>query len=190
MSKFLYCNLVTGPHSKFFKPAAAQPSPDVVQDIGENNEVNGSSTESAQTSSTIMSLFMNGKVPTTLNQDESVETTFTTDSLGASSGLESIATPLTTSVEESTPTGAPASGSSSNSSSSEVKASTGDKVIEEATTMMVGGEGEADVTRSVIKEDQDQKVEGKTRIKSGGAVVEYKVNERDLNREQGGFTNI
>ena len=145
----------------------------VVQDIGEKNEENESSTELAETSSTIKEFFTNGKGPTTLNQDESVETTFTT---------ESTDTPLTTSVEEeSTPTSAPTS------SSSEPKADTGEKGDGEETTTMMGGGGEEDVTTSKVNEDFETKRE-ETSKKSGGAVVEYRVNERDLNQEKGCFT--
>ena len=150
----------------------------VVQDIGEKNEENESSTELAETSSTIKEFFTNGKGPTTLratlNQDESVATTFTT---------ESTDTPLTTSVEEeSTPTSVPTSGSS------EPKGDTGEKGDgEEATTMMGAGE-EEDVTTSKVNEDFETK-RHETSNKSGGAVVEYRVNERDLNQGKGCFIN-
>ena len=149
----------------------------VVQDIGEKNEENESSTELAETLSTIKKSFTNGKGPTTLratlNQDESVETTFTT---------EITDTPLTTSVEEeSTPTSAPTSGSS------EPEAGTWGKGDGEETTTMMGGGGEEDVTTSKVDEDFETKRE-ETSKKSGGAVVEYRVNERDLNQEKGCFT--
>ena len=153
---------------------------DVVQDVG-----NEASTEQAETS--IKPLCVNG----------SMETTLTTDSLAAtSSDPESTASPLTTSTEEKTP------GSFSTPSSSEEKASTGDQGIEEAdvtmskmnedhqvgeettTTMVVG----ADVTTSKMNEDYVEDEE--TRIKSGGAVVNFRVNERDSNQNQGCFLNI
>ena len=121
-----------------------------------------------------------------------METTLTTDSLAAtSSDPESTASPLTTSTEEKTP------GSFSTPSSSEEKASTGDQGIEEAdvttskmnedhqvgeettTTMVVGAE--PDVTTSKMNEDY---------VESGGAVVNFRVNERDSNQNQGCFLNI
>ena len=154
----------------------------VVQDVG-----NEASTEQAETS--IKPLCVNG----------SMETTLTTDSIAAaSSDPESTATPLTTSTEEKTP------GSFSTPSSSEEKASTGDQGIEEAdvttskmnedhqvgeettTTMVVGAE--PDVTTSKMNEDYVEDEE--TRIKSGGAVVNFRVNERDSNQNQGCFLNI
>ena len=195
MSKILYWHLfLTGPHSKFFKPTSTSETStsetptsetllDVVQDIGKNNEENESSTESAETSSTIKELFINEKGPTTLSRDESVETTLTP---------ESTDTPLTTSIEEeSTPTSAPTSASIPTSGSSEPKAGTGDKGIEDAdqeeATTMIGGEEEDVMTSKVDKDFQTKRHE--TRIKSGGAVVEYQVNERDLNQEKGCFTD-
>ena len=153
----------TGPHSKFFKPASTL-SPGVVQEVGENNEDNEASTEQADTSKKPLS--MNGKEPTTLNQDESVQET----------DPESTTIPLTTSTEEETP------GSFPTPSSSEEEAS-GDG---ETTTMMVGEE--ADVTTS--KMNEDHQVAEKTRIKSGGAVVKLRVNERDSDQEKGWFLNI
>ena len=167
---FLCCTFFTGPHSKFF--------------IGVNNE------ETTDTSSTIKPLIIIGKGPATLN-NESVEQTFTTDSVGALSGLESLEnTPPTTSSENSTTV----SDSSSTTSTSVGKSnSTGDQGTEdeETTTMMVAGE--VDVTTSKINEDyqmtskinKDYQMELKTRIKSGGAVIEFQINERDLNEEKG-----